>query len=101
MIEGGEYHEAADVYSFGIILHELCSRAVPYGGLSAAQVGVGVLARGLRPPIPKDCPSQFSALMQACWAHNPSDRPPFTFIVEKLNAMLAEAKKQKIDFKPV
>jgi serine/threonine protein kinase len=94
VLSGGEYHEAADVYSFGIIMHELVSRAVPYKGMTAAQVTLGVLTRGLRPPIPPNCPAQYQALMQACWDQEPSNRPPFSFIVEKLNAQLAEAKKK-------
>ena len=94
ILAGGDYHEAADVYSFGIIMHEIVSRQVPYKGMNAAQVSVAVLTRGMRPPVPPHCPSQYAALMQACWDQEPENRPPFSFIVEKLNAMLAEEKKK-------
>lgn len=101
VIGGGEYHESSDVYSFGIIMWELVSRQPPFHGMNAAQVSIAVLNKGARPPIPPSCPSQYSALLQACWDQSPENRPPFAFIVERLNVMLAEAKKKPIDWRPV
>lgn len=101
VIGGGEYTESADVFSFGVILYEIVAREIPYKNMNAAQVSVAVLTRGLRPgPIPADAPVAYVALMKACWDTDPANRPPFSFIVEKLNAMLAEQKKKPIDHKP-
>jgi serine/threonine protein kinase len=101
IIAGGDYHEAADAYSFGIIMNEIVSRQVPYEGMNAAQISIAVLNKGIRPPIPANCPSQFSALIQSCWDQDPENRPPFSFIVEQLNKQLQEAKKKPADYRPV
>ena len=61
---------------------------------------VKVLTRGARPPVPKDCPARFQALMTACWEQEPSHRPPFSFIVTNLAEQLAEQKKRPADFRP-
>ena len=49
---------------------------------------MAVLTRGLRPSIPADCPRPYAALMEACWQTEPSVRPPFSEIAERLTAML-------------
>jgi serine/threonine protein kinase len=90
VIAGHRYTEKADVFSFGVNLWELLTRDTPYRGMQPMQVGLAVLHRGLRPRIPSDCPSLWSALMRACWRADPSRRPSFGQLVSALEKILRE-----------
>lgn len=80
------YDEKVDVYSFGIIMWELLTRAEPYSDLdSHVAVAVGVAFRGLRPPVAADCGHpEYVALMRRCWDKDPDVRPNFTEVVIEL-----------------
>ena len=88
VVAGHKYTEKADVYSFAIDMWELCTRQIPYTGMQPMQVAMAVLTRGLRPAVPPDCPKDYAALMEACWLTEPSVRPSFTEVVDRLAAML-------------
>jgi len=47
-----KYSEKADIYSFGIVLWELLTRAHLYEGMLSYQVAIEVGTNGLRPPLP-------------------------------------------------
>ena len=44
---------------------------------------------GMRPQLPKDCPSVLHDLITDCWQHKPSLRPTIAAIVDRLEAALA------------
>eukprot|EP00158_Paraphelidium_tribonemae_P003204 Partr_v1_DN25952_c0_g1_i2_m68288 putative integrin-linked kinase len=67
--------EAADVYSFGILLYEMVTRVPPYGDMNAMHVGLKVTLEGLRPDIPEYVPVSLKQLMQVCWSDEPKNRP--------------------------
>lgn len=82
------YTEAADVFSFGIVLWELVTRECPYAHLpSSVQVAVAVLKDGLRPAVPPGVPSALGSLMQACWHAEASRRPDMATVLQQLEAM--------------
>lgn len=94
VITSKQYNEAADIYSFGIVLWELVSRDVPYadvqGGAPMAVVSQlinKVVRRGERPIIPPTCPPALATLIRSCWHQDPKQRPPFKLILETLTAM--------------
>jgi serine/threonine protein kinase len=94
VITSKRYDEAADIYSFGIMLWELISRDVPYadvqGGPPMAVVSQlinKVVRKGERPAVPAGCPEPLAVLVRACWDQNPKARPPFKSVLEQLQGM--------------
>lgn len=87
VIKHNKYSVAADVYSFGVIMWELCMRKIPYDGLSQVQIMLGIAQGTLRPEISKKAPPAWNDLMCRCWAENPDDRPTFAEILKELKEM--------------
>ena len=50
---------------------------------------------GYRPPIPEGTPKGLEDLMEACWSHNPAERPSFKTIVRALQKLIIEVKVPK------
>jgi serine/threonine protein kinase len=78
----------SDVWSFGVVLWELYSRGMePYTGVGPAQV-YPLLKSGLRLPQPSGCPDVIYELMRNTWLEEPTDRPPFSKLVECLTTIV-------------
>ena len=89
------YSHRADVYSFGVVMWECCSRQLPYEGLNGVQAALAVMSKGMRPIIPESTPPGLAALITACWAPVPEQRPPFDVVVERLEDILADMRRQQ------
>lgn len=92
LFDGGQVTEKVDVYSFAILLWEMLTGDVPWGGVpSPMQIiyYVGVLQQ--RPRMPQSCPTALRELIEACWAESPDTRPTFREILGRLRDMMAEA----------
>eukprot|EP00403_Amphidinium_massartii_P026578 CAMPEP_0178396814 /NCGR_PEP_ID=MMETSP0689_2-20121128/13920_1 /TAXON_ID=160604 /ORGANISM="Amphidinium massartii, Strain CS-259" /LENGTH=297 /DNA_ID=CAMNT_0020017495 /DNA_START=1 /DNA_END=891 /DNA_ORIENTATION=- len=82
----GSYNEKADVYSYGIVIFEICCREIPFEDEDGKDV-VSLIQQGARPDldaIHPDCPEVLQKLMPLCWAHNPAKRPSFTQVLKAL-----------------
>ena len=83
--------EESDVYSYGIVMWEVLSRAVPFEGLNRAQI-IAQISQNLRPsPILTDSPPEMIGLMEECWAQDTFPRPTFADIVETLSDLQEDA----------
>lgn len=83
-MERSVFSQASDVWSWAIVACELCNDgASPYLGLSTTEV-MAKVADGYRLPRPASCPVELYALLQMCWAAEPSERPSFQMIVDQM-----------------
>ena len=84
MLAGRSYTEKADVYSYGIVLAEMCSGTLPFPGLSASEVREHVCTKGERPPLPDTLTPQWTSLVHACWSQADTKRPSFIEVINLL-----------------
>jgi hypothetical protein len=82
----------SDVYSYGVILWEMLTRKKPHDGMESASLFHHVITCvEKRAPIftsPPDCDGAIGEIMQQCTHSDPSKRPTFQTIQEKLGALL-------------
>uniref|UniRef100_A0A4W5LE16 Protein kinase domain-containing protein n=1 Tax=Hucho hucho TaxID=62062 RepID=A0A4W5LE16_9TELE len=89
---GGKYGAAADVYSLGVLLVELCTLDRPFPELTKAiDVYLAVVNERRRPELPRDIAPWLQRLTEACLSHDPRDRPSATEIATCLVEHLLDA----------
>lgn len=86
------YNTSVDVYSFGILLWELCSGEKPFYGYSSNKHMQQVVIGGERPKMDSHhtslWPTNLQWLMHHCWSPFPVLRPSFQVILEVLQDIL-------------
>ncbi|TMW57738.1 hypothetical protein Poli38472_014341 [Pythium oligandrum] len=95
ILDGGQYTERADIYSFGVVLSELDTCEKPYASgihtptgefiakVPNAHIALAVSDGSLRPSFDNDCPRAIRAIAQRCLERNAEDRPtPFELLTE-------------------
>ncbi|KAF0770671.1 hypothetical protein AaE_002558, partial [Aphanomyces astaci] len=97
LLAGKPFSKAVDVYMFGVLLWEMFARDVPFRGYAIDDIQRKVL-HGDRPPIPTlDCPSACQELIRQCWSADPSHRPTFDVIAQKLRQVDVTAVVHAVD----
>jgi serine/threonine protein kinase len=80
-----DYDEKCDVFSFGMMMHEVLHNKInPYQGEADAMNISFKIAQNpsFRPQISPGIEQWLQELMQRCWAHLSKDRPSFSEIVQ-------------------
>jgi len=93
VLKGEAISEAADTYSYAILLYELVTRQLPYRNVPAPQIIVGVITNMLpRPELPRNCacPPALLELMQRSWQHEAKLRPGFSQVLDTLETIASE-----------
>ena len=101
VIENKDYSIKADVYSYGIIIWEICARKTPYGDMTQQQIWFYVCVKKGRPDknlIPPHTPKSLITLMEKCWDAEPSNRPSFADIITQLRTMIEQYKNNQMVF---
>ena len=79
--------QAANMWSFAVILWELATRQVPFAGLSAIEIGMKVALEDLRIAITPAMSNHIARLTRICMNEEPGKRPTFDQIIPILTKM--------------
>lgn len=83
VFDDGVTSYASDIYSFGVVVWEILSRALPWAAETRGQdIYRRVVIKGERPVIPVDAPADLAGVVRDCWAANPGKRPSSEEIME-------------------
>ena len=88
--EPGEPAEAADIWSLGLILYELCSGQHPYPQAVTPAIALAVCDPAPVPPLPNaaELPADLVAVIADCLEKTPEKRPSALIVATRLRAAL-------------
>ncbi|KAM8889140.1 tyrosine-protein kinase JAK2 isoform 1-T3 [Synchiropus picturatus] len=107
-IQESRFSQMSDVWSFGVVLHELFSLCDPncnpkrlfmqaighsIQGPSISMHLVNILKDNWRLPAPLDCPTKVYDAMKQCWTYNFEDRPCFSTLSDQIENLMQESLK--------
>jgi len=89
-----KFTTASDVWAFAVTMWEMFSYGFqPWAALTGHQILEAIdEPGGQRLEQPVHCPREYYQVMEACWKHNPQDRPIFA----QVHTMLEEAKPEQV-----
>src|SRR5688572_26428518 len=89
VLRGKPYTQAADIYSFGMVMYFVATRRQPFADRAHDQDLALSICNGIRPEITgKEAPKCFIDLMKKCWDPNPDNRPNATEILESIQLFI-------------
>ncbi|VAI72371.1 unnamed protein product [Triticum turgidum subsp. durum] len=80
--------EKCDVFSYGVILWELCTLLQPWEGMNPMQVVGAVGFQERRLDIPAEVDPAIAEIIERCWQTDPKTRPSFSEIMAALKRAL-------------
>ncbi|KAL7509316.1 hypothetical protein ACHAXN_006295 [Cyclotella atomus] len=90
---GHGYGKEVDVYSFGILLWEMCALKKPFASVKSTEdFKDKVFSKGDRRMIGKYWPEDLKDMIQRCWSHDPTKRPTMQYVKSMLSALVCELK---------
>ncbi|CAK4617854.1 hypothetical protein LEN26_004745 [Aphanomyces euteiches] len=94
IMEDEDYTEKVDVYSFGVLLTELDTGALPFADVKDTMHSTAftnkLVSGALRPQLSPDCPPAIVKVVKSCLQQDPHIRPTSAKVLELLNAAKAE-----------
>lgn len=89
--KGEPYNHLVDVFSFGILLWQMCSLEVPFSSYNVQKHAQHVVRNGERPHLEiKKWSKELCALMKMCWTADIKSRPHFGQVGSLLRAEFDE-----------
>ena len=86
LVNGKEYDDSIDVYSYGVVLWEMLTNQIPYSGMDTYQIVYALSVNSSENEellsIPEDAPELLAKLIRACLSFKPGKRPKFSEIME-------------------
>ena len=76
VLRGNPYTQAADIYSFGMVMYFVATGRQPFANCAHDQCLALKICNGIRPEINEpEAPKCYIDLMKKCWDSNPNKRP--------------------------
>ncbi|CAB5363418.1 unnamed protein product [Rhizophagus irregularis] len=87
VLRGKPYTQAADIYSFGMIMYFVATKKQPFANFSHDNTLALNICNGIRPEInEKEAPKFYIDLMKRCWDSNPNNRPSAIEVYELIGS---------------
>src|SRR5436305_4700553 len=101
VLRGKPYTQAADIYSFGIIMYFIAAEKQPFSNCAHDEILVlDICKKGIRPEINEpEAPKCYIELMKRCWDQNPDKRPKATEICDFIDLFHSSYIYDKLNFK--
>ncbi|RHZ35747.1 protein kinase [endosymbiont GvMRE of Glomus versiforme] len=95
VLQSKAHTQAADIYSWGIVVYELFAGRAPYHERADGQLALKI-CQGLRPNFANvRMPKLLESLIRQCWDADPSKRPTANKLFKIINIWLNEIKSKK------
>eukprot|EP00890_Picochlorum_soloecismus_P000597 jgi/Picsp_1/1538/NSC_05016-R1_serine threonine-protein kinase ctr1 len=95
VFKGKPYNEKADIFSFGVLMYNLCYRVIPSlmimsnGDTEDVIVYAKRVSEGFRQPLNDEkVPLSMNSLIASCWHGSPEARPSAAAIVKQISEAL-------------
>ncbi|GES83252.1 kinase-like domain-containing protein [Rhizophagus clarus] len=91
VLRGKPYTQAADIYSFGMIMYFVATGRQPFDNCAHDNYLVLDICRGIRPEInEEEGPKRYIDLMKKCWHSNSKNRPNITELNDSLLSIIVD-----------
>ncbi|RHZ69648.1 hypothetical protein Glove_281g64 [Diversispora epigaea] len=87
----GEYAQASDIYSFGMVMLEVLTSYPPYYNILHYYVNLVIQIReGLKPKFKCEIPQFLKEIMEKCWNFEPLNRPTAEELKSQLEKYISD-----------